>query len=216
MALERVGKAEEAAATKMEKLSSAPLLPESFHGARDDIGGQITTIWWQIKTPLIVPLLRVAVFLCLAMSIMLVAEKVYMAAVIAFIKLRGRRPEKVYKWEPISDDLELGSSAYPMVLVQIPMFNEKEVRTSLNVKCNLPNAFLSICNNKSILSNLNCSGVPTLHRSFVRPVMAVGPDYNPSARRLDRSSDQGIDKFHPLSASPSVFLTISIKSMKVY
>ncbi|XP_074559727.1 glucomannan 4-beta-mannosyltransferase 9-like isoform X2 [Curcuma longa] len=122
----------------MEKLSSAPLLPESFHGARDDIAGQMATIWWQIKAPLIVPLLRVAVFLCLAMSIMLVAEKVYMAAVIAFIKLRGRRPEKVYKWEPISDDLELGSSAYPMVLVQIPMFNEKEVyQLSIGASCGL-------------------------------------------------------------------------------
>ncbi|KAG6501749.1 hypothetical protein ZIOFF_041632 [Zingiber officinale] len=122
----------------MEKLSSTPLLPESFNGARDDIAGQTATIWWQIKAPLIVPLLRVAVFLCLAMSIMLVAEKIYMAAVITFIKLRGRRPEKVYKWEPMSDDLELGSSAYPMVLVQIPMFNEKEVyQLSIGAACGL-------------------------------------------------------------------------------
>jgi hypothetical protein len=28
------------------------------------------------------------------------------------------------------DDPELGSAAYPMVLVQIPMYNEREVRTT--------------------------------------------------------------------------------------
>lgn len=34
---------------------------------------------------------------------------------------------KKYKWEPIKGDLEVKSEAYPMVLVQIPMHNEKEV-----------------------------------------------------------------------------------------
>ncbi|KAK3020531.1 hypothetical protein RJ639_046220 [Escallonia herrerae] len=43
------------------------------------------------------------------------------------VKLFGRKPEKRYKWEPMKDDVELGNSAYPMVLVQIPMYNEIEV-----------------------------------------------------------------------------------------
>lgn len=50
-----------------------------------------------------------------------------MGVVIAFVKLFGRKPNKRYKWEAIKDDIELGNSAYPMVLVQIPMYNEKEV-----------------------------------------------------------------------------------------
>ncbi|RWW25126.1 hypothetical protein BHE74_00014350 [Ensete ventricosum] len=112
----------------MDRLTSTALLPESFQeGTRDDIAGQMGMVWQQIKAPVIVPLLRLAVFLCLVMSVMLVVEKVYMAVVIVLIKLFGRRPEKRYKWEPMRDDLELGSSAYPMVLVQIPMYNEKEV-----------------------------------------------------------------------------------------
>ncbi|RRT36000.1 hypothetical protein B296_00033543 [Ensete ventricosum] len=111
----------------MERLTSTALLPESFQGTRDDITEQMGVVWQQIKAPVLVPLLRLAVFVCLVMSVMLVVEKVYMAAVIALVKLLGRRPEKRYKWEPIRDDLELGSAAYPMVLVQIPMYNEKEV-----------------------------------------------------------------------------------------
>lgn len=50
-----------------------------------------------------------------------------MGIVIVLLKLFGRKPEKRYKWEAMKDDVELGNSAYPMVLVQIPMYNEKEV-----------------------------------------------------------------------------------------
>ena len=50
-----------------------------------------------------------------------------MGIVIGLVKLFKRKPEKRYKWEPMEDDLELGNSVYPMVLVQIPMYNEKEV-----------------------------------------------------------------------------------------
>ncbi|THU45724.1 hypothetical protein C4D60_Mb02t21010 [Musa balbisiana] len=122
----------------MERLTSTALLPESFQGTRDDITEQMGVVWQQIKAPVIVPLLRLAVFVCLVMSVMLVVEKVYMAAVIALVKFLGLRPEKRYKWEPIRDDLELGSAAYPMVLVQIPMFNEKEVyQLSVGAACGL-------------------------------------------------------------------------------
>ncbi|XP_045809905.1 glucomannan 4-beta-mannosyltransferase 9-like isoform X2 [Trifolium pratense] len=65
-------------------------------------------------------------------------EKVYMAIVICFVKLCGRKPEKRYKWETIKDDVELGNSNYPMVLVQIPMYNEREVyRLSIGAACGL-------------------------------------------------------------------------------
>ena len=52
------------------------------------------------------------------------------------MKVFKRKPERVYKWEPIKEDVELGTLAYPMVLIQVPMFNEKEViNVSLNVPC---------------------------------------------------------------------------------
>ncbi|KAL0410042.1 UNVERIFIED_CONTAM: Glucomannan 4-beta-mannosyltransferase 9 [Sesamum latifolium] len=100
----------------MEQFSSSTLLPDTFAGGRGgDMTEQFLVIWSQIRAPLIVPLLRVAVFLCLAMSAMLFVERVYMAVVITLVKLFGRKPDKRYKWEPLKDDLELGNSAYPMV-----------------------------------------------------------------------------------------------------
>ncbi|KAI0522778.1 hypothetical protein KFK09_005163 [Dendrobium nobile] len=117
----------------MEMVSS-----ELFQGASNDIAGHIGLMWDQVKAPVILPLLRVAVFLCLLMSVMLFVEKIYMTVVIVVLKLFGKRPEKLYKWEPLRDDLELGSSAFPMVLVQIPMYNEKEVyKLSIGAACGL-------------------------------------------------------------------------------
>lgn len=108
---------------------AAALLPETgmMPGARGDVAEQIAVIWQQVRGPVIVPLLRLSVLLCLAMSVMLFVEKVYMAVVILAVRLLGRRPERRYRWEPMRDDLELGNAAYPMVLVQIPMYNEREV-----------------------------------------------------------------------------------------
>lgn len=92
-----------------------------------DVTSQIGLVWSQIREPLIVPLLRVSVFLCLAMSLMMFVERVYMSIVICLVKMFGQKPEKRYKWEPVKDDVELGNSTYPMVLVQVPMYNEREV-----------------------------------------------------------------------------------------
>lgn len=116
----------------METISTREVLPEGFLGDRDDITGQIGLIWEQIKAPFFVPILKLAVLICLGMSIMLFIERVYMGIVITLLKLFGRKPEKRYKWETIKDDVELGSSVYPMVLVQIPMYNEKEVLNSIS------------------------------------------------------------------------------------
>ncbi|KAL6603020.1 hypothetical protein ACP70R_043381 [Stipagrostis hirtigluma subsp. patula] len=117
-------------------------LPEwgTVQGARGDAAEQVAAAWRQVKAPVVEPLLRLSVALCLAMSVMLFAEKVYMAVVILVLRLLGRRPERRYRWEPMSDgdDLEKGSAAYPMVLVQIPMYNEREVyQLSIGAACGL-------------------------------------------------------------------------------
>lgn len=111
----------------MSQFQTNTLLPGTIASGRDDITEQLQIIWDQIKAPLIVPLLKLSVFLCLVMSLMLFVERVYMAVVIVLVKLLGIKPHKRYKWEPLKDDLELGNSVYPMVLVQIPMYNEREV-----------------------------------------------------------------------------------------
>lgn len=111
----------------MERLSTTTFIPDTFLGARDDFSMQMGVLWSKIRAPLIVPLLRITIVLCLIMSVMLFIERLYMGIVIVLIKLFGRKPDKRYNWEPMKDDVELGNSAYPMVLVQIPMYNEREV-----------------------------------------------------------------------------------------
>lgn len=98
-----------------------------------------------IRAKFVAPVLWVVVVICLVMSVMLGTEVVLLSAVSLFVKLFRRRPtEKRYKWHPIDivtdDDLEAAavatavsspmSLAFPLVLVQIPMYNEKEVHLS--------------------------------------------------------------------------------------
>ncbi|KAF2613518.1 hypothetical protein F2Q70_00008385 [Brassica cretica] len=86
------------------------------------------SLWWeQARAVVAVPVFKFLVALCLIMSVMLFVEMMYMGLVVAYIKLFKRKPEKVYKWEAMEeDDVECGSESFPMVLVQIPMYNEKE------------------------------------------------------------------------------------------
>ncbi|KAM3303039.1 glucomannan 4-beta-mannosyltransferase 2-like [Capsicum chacoense] len=104
-----------------------------------DIGGQIGMMWEVLKAPLLVPMLKVAVYICIVMELMLFIERLYMGIVIILVKVFMKKPDKRYKWEPMDDDdLEIGSGGFPKVLVQIPMFNEKEVyKISIGAACNL-------------------------------------------------------------------------------
>ncbi|KAG5577932.1 hypothetical protein H5410_058066 [Solanum commersonii] len=104
-----------------------------------DIAGQIGMMWEVLKAPLLVPLLKSAVYICIAMELMLFVERLYMGIVIVLVKIFMKKPDKRYKWIPMSDDdLEIGSADFPKVLVQIPMFNEKEVyKISIGAACNL-------------------------------------------------------------------------------
>jgi beta-mannan synthase len=61
-----------------------------------------------------------------------------MNIVVIYVKLCKRKPEKIYKWEAMQEDLELGNQNFPMVLVQIPMYNEREVfKLSIGAACRL-------------------------------------------------------------------------------
>lgn len=122
----------------MAELSQKILLPETFEGVRDELAGQIGMMWELIKAPLIVPVLKLGVFACLVMSLMLFIERLYMGVVIIIAKLFWKKPEKRYKFETIQEDLEMGSSNFPVVLVQIPMYNEREVyKVSIGAACGL-------------------------------------------------------------------------------
>ncbi|KAK3125784.1 hypothetical protein QOZ80_7BG0609720 [Eleusine coracana subsp. coracana] len=97
--------------------------------------------WVAVRAGLIAPVLQAAVWACLVMSVMLVVEAVYNSVVSLGVKAIGWRPEWRFKWEPLpggGDDEEKGSADYPMVLVQIPMYNELEVyKLSIAAACEL-------------------------------------------------------------------------------
>ncbi|WVZ55614.1 hypothetical protein U9M48_006254 [Paspalum notatum var. saurae] len=109
-------------------------------------------LWASVRARAVAPVLEAAVWACLAMSVMLVLEVCYMSVVsFAAVKLLRRTPERRYKWEPMPSadgsgkgggDEEAavggGGEAYPMVLVQIPMYNEREVyKLSIGAACAL-------------------------------------------------------------------------------
>jgi beta-mannan synthase len=85
------------------------------------------------------------------MTVMILAEKLFVAAVCLAVRAFRLRPDRRYKWLPIGaaaaaasseDDEESGlvaaAAAFPMVLVQIPMFNEREVyKLSIGAACSL-------------------------------------------------------------------------------
>lgn len=98
----------------MAEISPKFFIPESLQVSREDVASQIGLMWELIKAPLIVPLLRVGVYICLLMSLMLFMERVYMGIVIILVKLFWKKPEKRYNWEAIEDDEELGSTNFPV------------------------------------------------------------------------------------------------------
>ncbi|KAG6427486.1 hypothetical protein SASPL_111731 [Salvia splendens] len=79
---------------------------------------QLMIVLGQIKaSKVLVRLLDISMAICLIMSVMLFVERVYMAIVIAIVKISGRKPGTRYKWEPLQEDLEQGNLAFPMILV---------------------------------------------------------------------------------------------------
>ncbi|KAF7033432.1 hypothetical protein CFC21_044531 [Triticum aestivum] len=115
------------------------------------VAAQCAWAGMQARAFLVVPAIRLLVLLSLAMTVMILLEKVFVAAVCFAAKAFGHRPERRYQWRPIAagaaaaarGDEEAGvggggSAAFPVVLVQIPMYNEREVyKLSIGAACAL-------------------------------------------------------------------------------
>ncbi|KAI3904134.1 hypothetical protein MKW98_021720 [Papaver atlanticum] len=102
-----------------------------------DIIRELGLIWNVIRSSIIVPVLTVSVYLSSVMILMVFVERLYMSGIIYYVMLSGFKPEKRYKFEaidPVEDNVEEQGEVqkctadYPMVLVQIPMYNERKVR----------------------------------------------------------------------------------------
>lgn len=91
------------------------------------LAAQCTSAWVQARAFVLAPLVRLLVVFSLAMTVMILLEKLFVAAVCLVVKLFRLQPERRYGWRPIAGDEESGSAPYPMVLVQIPMYNESKV-----------------------------------------------------------------------------------------
>ncbi|KAG8079628.1 hypothetical protein GUJ93_ZPchr0007g4227 [Zizania palustris] len=101
--------------------------------------GTVYELWVRVRSRVIAPTLQVAVWVCMVMSVMLVVEATYNCVVSLGVKVIGWRPEWRFKWEPLAGaDEEKGTGEYPMVMVQIPMYNELEVyKLSIGTACEL-------------------------------------------------------------------------------
>ncbi|XP_048541551.1 probable glucomannan 4-beta-mannosyltransferase 3 [Triticum urartu] len=125
------------AAAKAEWLGGSGGLP-LLRWWRASGGGELLRGWDAVRAGAVAPALAAVSGACLAMSAMLLAEAVFMAAA----SLVRRRPERRYSAGPLGaqdgEDEERGLLGYPMVLVQIPMYNEREVyKLSIGAACGL-------------------------------------------------------------------------------
>lgn len=122
----------------VEVVTAKNIVLEWVLGSREgDILGKIGQILGLIKLFFLVPLLRICLYICLFLSLLLSLEWFHLMIVSVLLKLFRKKPEKRFKFEEIKDDLEGGSEAFPLVLVQIPIANEVEVyKLSIGATCN--------------------------------------------------------------------------------
>ncbi|KAI3450664.1 hypothetical protein Pfo_007329 [Paulownia fortunei] len=123
---------------RMAQVSAKNVVLEWVLGSTADIKGKIGPLWEIIRASFIVPVLRFALYTCLVLSFLLFVEWVHVMFLAALAKLFRKKPAKRYKWEPMKGDLENGNVDFPMVLVQVPIYNEIEVyKISIGAACNL-------------------------------------------------------------------------------
>jgi hypothetical protein len=91
-------------------------------------GEALRAAWDAARAAAVAPALAAASWVCLALSAMLLADAVFLAAA-SLLPRRAPCPIAGPTAEVDGDEEEAGCSVgYPMVLVQIPMYNEREVR----------------------------------------------------------------------------------------
>lgn len=131
-------------------------------------------MWWrQIRSLLIVPVFKCLVAICLVISCLVFIESFYMNIVVIYVKLFKRKPEKIYKWEAMQEDVELGDQNHPMVLVQIPMYNEREVLIFIVYEL-INNIMMTQRAFKHTSIYFESTGLSVIHRCCLQAHMAIG------------------------------------------
>lgn len=100
-------------------------------------GEALRAAWDAARAAAVAPALAAASWVCLALSAMLLADAVFLAAASLLARRRPYRAPGPIAGSTAEEDGDGGgdgdeeagcSVGYPMVLVQIPMYNEREVR----------------------------------------------------------------------------------------
>lgn len=110
-----------------------------FH--EPELTGSLSDAWKQIRVNFIVPFLYLALYTCVAMSLMLFVERLYMTAVILCVKMLGKKRSTQYKVDVVLENMERNGT-HPIVLVQIPCFVMQ--RVSIWEKIHLVYAFFFV------------------------------------------------------------------------
>ncbi|CAD6337133.1 unnamed protein product [Miscanthus lutarioriparius] len=106
-------------------------------------GEALRAAWDAARAAAVAPALAAASWVCLALSAMLLADAVFLAAASLLARRRPYRAPGPIIAGPTAEeedgDEEAGRSVgYPMVLVQIPMYNEREVyKLSIGAACGM-------------------------------------------------------------------------------
>lgn len=110
-----------------------------FH--EPELTGSLSDAWKQLRVYFIAPILHLALYVCVVMSLMLFVERVYMTAVILCVKMLGMKRSTQYKVDVVLENMERNGT-HPIVLVQIPCFDMQ--RVSIWKKIHLVYAFFFV------------------------------------------------------------------------
>ncbi|KAK1601013.1 hypothetical protein QYE76_016963 [Lolium multiflorum] len=110
----------------------------------DDVGGLFAAgygAWMRARAAYLGPALQFLTNACVVLFMVQSADRLVLCLGCFWIKLRGIKPvpqTSAAAGKGADDDVEAGIEEFPMVLVQIPMCNEKEVyQQSIGAVCNL-------------------------------------------------------------------------------
>ncbi|URE49276.1 Glycosyl transferase family 2 [Musa troglodytarum] len=133
------------------ELQRLVLLPSSF-GVRGLFESRYSD-WVRIRVEYIAPPLQFLADACVILFLIQSADRLILCLGCFWIRYKNIKPVPKQAIESESKDLESGGEDFPMVLVQIPMCNEKEVyQQSIAAVCNLdwPRSNILVQNNEEL------------------------------------------------------------------
>lgn len=84
--------------------------------------------WLKIRADYLAPLLQSLTNVCVVLFLIQSVDRFVLVLGCFYIKLRGLKPVAEMEYKQDAENEGVNADHYPMVLVQIPMCNEREVR----------------------------------------------------------------------------------------